>query len=109
MYCEYQYRLFANTRITSNKLKDTFATLLWATVGRREDAAHESQNSHRCGQLETVGATGGRQQMWQGVKWLCALVAASCYSVPDIAAIQTAYERVASAGRTLHDHGLQDL
>jgi hypothetical protein len=40
--------------------------------------------------------------MWQGVKWLCALVAASCYSVPDIAAIQTAYEREASAGSTLH-------
>ena len=58
-YCEYQYRLFANTRITSNKLKDTFATLLWATVGRREDAAYESQNSYRCGQMETVGQPRG--------------------------------------------------
>jgi hypothetical protein len=43
--------------------------------------------------------------MWQGVKWLCALVAVSCYSIPDIAAIQTACEREASAGSTLHDKG----
>jgi hypothetical protein len=47
--------------------------------------------------------------MWQGVKWLCALVAMSCNSVPDIAAIQTAYEREASAGSALHDKGLQVL
>ena len=47
--------------------------------------------------------------MWQGGKWLCALVAMSCNSVPDIAAIQTAYEREASAGSTLHDNGLQVL
>jgi hypothetical protein len=45
--------------------------------------------------------------MWQGVNWLCGLVAMSCNSVPDIAAIQTAYEREASAGSTLHDNGLQ--
>lgn len=42
-----------------------------------------------------------------GVKWLCALVAMSCNSVPDIATIQTAYEREASAGS--HDKGLQVL
>lgn len=47
--------------------------------------------------------------MWQGVKWLCALVAMSCHSVPDIAAIQTAYEREASAGSTLHDKALHVL
>jgi hypothetical protein len=47
--------------------------------------------------------------MWQGVKWLCALVAISCNSVPDIAAIQNAYEREASAGSTFHDNGLQVL
>jgi hypothetical protein len=47
--------------------------------------------------------------MWQGVKWLCALVAMSCNSVPDIAAIQTAYEREAPAGSTLHDNGLRVL
>jgi hypothetical protein len=47
--------------------------------------------------------------MWQGVKWLCALVAMSCNSVPDIAAIQAAYEREASAGSTLHDNSLQVL
>ena len=45
--------------------------------------------------------------MWQGV--LCALVAMSCNSVPDIAAIQTAYEREASADSPLHDNGLQVL
>jgi hypothetical protein len=44
-----------------------------------------------------------------GVKLLCALVAMSCNSAPDIAAIQTAYEREASAGSTLHDNGLQVL
>jgi hypothetical protein len=47
--------------------------------------------------------------MWQGVNWLCALVAMSCTSVPDIAAIQTTYEREASTGSTLHDSGLQVL
>jgi hypothetical protein len=44
--------------------------------------------------------------MWQG-KWLCALVAMYCNSAPDIAAIQTAYEREASASSTFHDKGLQ--
>ena len=47
--------------------------------------------------------------MWQGAKWLCALVAMSCNSVPDIAAIQNAYEREASAGSAFHDNGLQVL
>jgi hypothetical protein len=47
--------------------------------------------------------------MWQAVGWLCALVAMSCNAVPDIAAIQTAYEREASAGSSLHDKGLQVL
>jgi hypothetical protein len=47
--------------------------------------------------------------MWQGVNWLCALVAMSCNSVPDIATIQSAYEREASAGSPLHDNGLQVL
>ena len=46
--------------------------------------------------------------MWQA-KWLCALLAMSCNSIPDIAAIQKAYEREASAGSTLHDNGLQVL
>jgi hypothetical protein len=54
-------------------------------------------------------AQSGEKQMWQGVKWLCALVAMSCNWVPDIAAIQTAYEREASAGSSLHDNGLQVL
>ena len=45
--------------------------------------------------------------MWQGVKWLCALIAMSCSSVPDIATIQTAYQREASAGSIFHDNALQ--
>jgi hypothetical protein len=57
--------------------------------------------------METVGAMGGRQ-MWLG-KWLCALVAMSCNSIPDIAAIQSAYELEAFASSTLHDKGLQIL
>ena len=44
--------------------------------------------------------------MWHG-KWLCALVAMYCNSTTDIAGIQTAYEREASA--TLHDKSLQVL
>lgn len=47
--------------------------------------------------------------MWQVAGWLCALVAISCKPVPDIAVIQAAYEREASAGSTLHDKGLQVL
>ena len=47
--------------------------------------------------------------MWQGFGWICALVAMSCNPVPDIAVIQTAYEREASAGSKLHDKGLQVL
>jgi hypothetical protein len=47
--------------------------------------------------------------MSQGVQLLCKLVAMSCNSVPDIAAIQTAYEREASAGSAFHDNGLQVL
>jgi hypothetical protein len=46
--------------------------------------------------------------MWHG-KWLCALVAIYCNSIPDIAAIQSAYERAASASSALHDKGLQVL
>ena len=47
--------------------------------------------------------------MWQVAGWLCAVVAMSCEPVPDIAVIQSAYEREASAGSTLHDKGLQVL
>jgi hypothetical protein len=47
--------------------------------------------------------------MSQGVQLLCTLVAMSCNSVPDIAAIQTAYKREASAGSAFHDNGLQVL
>ena len=47
--------------------------------------------------------------MWQALGWICALVTASCKPMPDIATIQSAYEREASTGRTLHDKGLQGL
>ena len=47
--------------------------------------------------------------MWQVAGWLCALVAMSCKPVPDIAVIQSAYEREAAAGSALHDKGLQVL
>jgi hypothetical protein len=47
--------------------------------------------------------------MSQGVHLLCTLVALSCNSVPDMAAIQTAYEREASAGSAFYDNGLQVL
>jgi hypothetical protein len=67
--------------------------------GPPKGRGHQSRNSYRCVQMETVGE--GGKQMWQGVKWLCALVAVSCHSAPDIAAIQTAYEREASAGSRL--------
>ena len=47
--------------------------------------------------------------MWQAVVWACSLVGLSCNSVPDIATIQTAYEREASSGSTLHDKELRVL
>ncbi|SRR5579871_1507803 len=47
--------------------------------------------------------------MWQGDKWLCALVAMSCNSAPDVAALQTAYERESAAGGPFHDSRLQVL
>ena len=48
--------------------------------------------------------------MWQVAGWLCALVAVSCCKpAPDIAVIQSAYEREASSGSALHDKGLQVL
>jgi len=47
--------------------------------------------------------------MWQVVGWICGLAAMSCNAVPDVAVIQSAYEREASAGSKLHDKGLQVL
>ena len=47
--------------------------------------------------------------MWQVVGWICALAAVPCKPAPDIAVIQSAYEREASAGSALHDKGLQVL
>jgi hypothetical protein len=47
--------------------------------------------------------------MWQVAGWICGLVAMACKPVPDIATIQTAYEREAAAGSGQHDKGLQVL
>jgi hypothetical protein len=47
--------------------------------------------------------------MWQTVGFICALVGPSCDAAPDVAVIQSAYEREADAGSTLHDKGLQVL
>ena len=47
--------------------------------------------------------------MWWTIGWVCAVVGISCGTVPDIDAIQTAYEREAGSGSTLHDKGLQIL
>ena len=42
--------------------------------------------------------------------WACALVGLSCdASTPDMAIIQSAYEREASSGSKLHDKGLRVL
>jgi hypothetical protein len=47
--------------------------------------------------------------MWQAVGWICSLVGLACSSVPNVAVIQTAYEREAAAGSKLHDKDLQVL
>jgi hypothetical protein len=47
--------------------------------------------------------------MWFVAAWICSLVAVFCGAAPDIAAIQTAYQREESGGSTLHDKGLQVL
>ena len=47
--------------------------------------------------------------MWRSGGWVCALVGMSCGTAPDVAVIQSAYEREASAGSKLHDKDLQVL
>jgi hypothetical protein len=47
--------------------------------------------------------------MWRAIMWGCSLIGLSCHSFPDVGIIQTAYEREASSGSTLHDKGLQVL
>jgi hypothetical protein len=47
--------------------------------------------------------------MWQAVGWMCALGAVFCPAAPDVAVIQSAYDREASAGSKLHDKDLQVL
>jgi hypothetical protein len=58
--------------------------------------------------METVGAARG-DKCGRESTWVCGLVAMSCNSLPDLAAIQSAYEREASAASTRHDNGLQVL
>jgi hypothetical protein len=45
--------------------------------------------------------------MWRGVVWVCSLVGFACDYVPNVAIIQTAYDREAAAGSALHDKELQ--
>jgi len=47
--------------------------------------------------------------MWQAVLWACSLVGWSCDRLPDMAVIQTAYERESSSGSKLHDKDLKVL
>jgi len=47
--------------------------------------------------------------MWWTVAWMCAAIGMACGAVPDVGAIQTAYEREAASGNPLHDKGLQIL
>jgi len=41
--------------------------------------------------------------------WACASIGLACGSIPDMASVQQAYEREASAGSSLHDKGLKLL
>lgn len=41
--------------------------------------------------------------------WACSLVGLACASAPDVSIVQTAYEKEASAGSSLHDKGLKIL
>jgi predicted PolB exonuclease-like 3'-5' exonuclease len=47
--------------------------------------------------------------MWQAAQWICALIALSCGTMPDVAVIQSAYDREATLGNKLHDKSLQVL
>ena len=47
--------------------------------------------------------------MWQSIAWACSLIGLACGTLPDMAVIQTAYEREALAGSKLHDKDLKVL
>jgi hypothetical protein len=47
--------------------------------------------------------------MWRAAVWACSLIGLACDPVPNTAVIQTAYDREAGAGSTLHDKELQVL
>jgi hypothetical protein len=63
------------------------------------------RNIDRCKSFCRSAGTG----MWTLVAWLCSQVAMSCAVAPDIAVIQTAYEREAATGSKLHDKDLEVL
>jgi hypothetical protein len=50
-----------------------------------------------------------RAAMSHVVGWVCALVGVFCQPVPNIATIQSVYDREASEGSALHDKGLKIL
>jgi hypothetical protein len=41
--------------------------------------------------------------------WICSLVGLLCGAVPDVSIVQTAYEREAFSGSSVHDKGLKVL
>ena len=47
--------------------------------------------------------------MWQSLVWACSVVGISCGLLPDVAVIQTAYDREEAAGSTLHSKDLKVL
>jgi hypothetical protein len=47
--------------------------------------------------------------MWQSLVWACSVLGISCGPQPNIAVIQTAYEREEAAGSTLHSKDLKVL
>jgi hypothetical protein len=92
------------------KSKDTFATLLFECPRFKENGVCDakSRNSHRCDQWRQWAQRGG-DKCGRESTWVCGQVAMPGNSLPDLAAIQSAYEREASAASTLHDNGLQVL
>jgi hypothetical protein len=47
--------------------------------------------------------------MWQATQWICALVGLACGGAPDVAVIQSAYERESAIVSKPHDKTLQIL
>jgi hypothetical protein len=47
--------------------------------------------------------------MWQSIVWACKLLGLSCGLLPNVVAIQAAYDREEAAGSTLHSRDLKVL